>query len=79
MLWCNTHSDIKFKIQHMVELDLTRAKQLMQDVATVLSKLMGGSSKSASSKLMGDVVKPQTFEEVKDIVSSINSGGHNGR
>ena len=60
----------------MVELDLTRAKQLMQDVATVLSKLMGGSSTSTPDS---GVTKPQTFEELKAVVSSINSGVGNAR
>ena len=58
----------------MVELDLTRAKQLMQDVATVLSKLMGGSSTSTKPTPDSGVIKPQTFEELKTVVSSINSG-----
>ena len=61
----------------MIELDLTRAKQLMQDVATVLSKLLGGSA--TKSTPASDVTKPQTFEEIQSIVSSINNGVGHGR
>ena len=62
----------------MVELDLTRAKQLMQDVATVLSKLLGGASTSTKPSPDSKVAKPQTFEELKAVVSSINSGANHG-